>query len=77
MNGDNVTYCDSFRDENISKEIKKFIYRKNAKINIYRIHASDSIICGYFYIGFIDFMLEGKTLLDYTNLFFCKRIQKE
>ena len=24
---------------------------------------------GYFCIGFIDFMLKGKSLLDYTNLF--------
>ena len=24
---------------------------------------------GYFFIGFIDFMLKGKILLDYTNLF--------
>ena len=26
-------------------------------------------MCGYFCIGFIDFILEGKTLIDYTNLF--------
>ena len=26
-------------------------------------------MCGYFYIGFIDFMLSNKSLLDYTNLF--------
>ena len=26
-------------------------------------------MCGYFCIGFIDFMLEGKTLIYYTNLF--------
>ena len=26
-------------------------------------------MCGYFCIGFIDFMLAGKTLIDYTNLF--------
>ena len=26
-------------------------------------------MCGYFCIGFIDFMLAGKTLTDYTNLF--------
>ena len=26
-------------------------------------------MCGYFFIGFIDFMLAGKTLIDYTNLF--------
>ena len=27
-------------------------------------------MCGYFCIGFIDFMLAGKKLTDYTNLFF-------
>ena len=26
-------------------------------------------MCGYFGIGFIDFMLKGKSLLDYANLF--------
>ena len=26
-------------------------------------------MCGYFCIGFIDFMLAGKKLIDYTNLF--------
>ena len=26
-------------------------------------------MCGYFYIGFIDFMLAGKTLTDDTALF--------
>ena len=33
------------------------------------MEAYDSIMCGYFYIGFIDFMLKGKTLTEYTNLF--------
>ena len=37
--------------------------------NINRIQAYDSIMCGYFCIGFIDFMLKGKSLLEYTNLF--------
>ena len=37
-------------------------------INIYRIQAHDSILCGYFCIGFIDFILKCKCLLDYTNL---------
>ena len=37
--------------------------------NIYRIQPYDSIMCGYFCIRFIDFMLKGKSLLDYTNLF--------
>ena len=26
-------------------------------------------MCGYFCIGFIDFMLKAKSSLDYTNLF--------
>ena len=26
-------------------------------------------MCGYFCIGFIDFLLKGKSLLDNTNLF--------
>ena len=38
-------------------------------MNIYRIRACDSIMCGYFCKGFIDFTLKGKSLLEYTNLF--------
>ena len=33
------------------------------------MRAYNSIMCGYFCIGFIDFMLKGKSLLDYANLF--------
>ena len=29
----------------------------------------DSIMCGYYCIEFINYMLKGKTLLDHTNLF--------
>ena len=56
---DNVTYFDSFGVEHIPKEIKKVIEIKNVKTNIYRIQTYDSIIYGYFCIGFIDFMLKG------------------
>ena len=35
----------------------------------YRIQPYNSIMCGYFCIKFIDFMLKGKRVLDYTNLF--------
>ena len=65
----NITYFDSFGVEHISEEIKTFISNKNIKTNIFRIQAYDSIMCGYFCIGFIDFMLSGKTLTDFTNLF--------
>ena len=39
------------------------------KANIFRIKANHSVMCGYFCIGFIDFMLADKALTDYTNLF--------
>ena len=47
----------------------KFIACKKIITNIYRIQAYDSIMCGYFCIGFINFMFIGKSLTDYTNLF--------
>ena len=65
----NVTYFDSFEVEHIPKEIKKFIGNKNIQANIFRIQAYDSVMCGHFCIGFIDFMLKGTTLTDFTNLF--------
>ena len=37
--------------------------------NIFRVQANDSVMCGYFCTGFIDFMLPGKKLTDYANLF--------
>ena len=69
VHNNDVTYFDSFGVEHIPKEIKTFINNKNIKTNIFRIQAYDSIMCGYFCIGFIDFMLTGKTLIDFTNLF--------
>ena len=69
VNNKIVTYFDSFGVEHIPKEIMKFISRKKIITNIYRIQAYDSIICGYFCIGFINFMFNGKSLTDHTNLF--------
>ena len=69
VQNNNVTYFDSFGVEHIPKEIKKFIKNKNITANIFRIQAYDSVMCGYFCIEFIDFMLAGKKLTDYTNLF--------
>ena len=68
QNNNSVTYFDSFSVEHIPKEIKAFINNKNIIANIFRMQAYDSIMCGYFSIGFIDFMLAGKTLSEYTNL---------
>ena len=78
-----VIYFDSFGVEHILKEINKVIRskelrakaigsavgNKKIKASIFRIQAYDSIMCGYFCIEFINYMLKGKKLLDYTNLF--------
>ena len=34
----------------------------------FRLQAYDSVICGYFCIGFINLMLKGKSLTDFTNI---------
>ena len=70
MRNNNVTYFDSFGVEHIPKAIKAFIgHSLSITTNIFIIQAYDSITCGYFCIGFIGFMLGGKKLTDYTNLF--------
>ena len=69
VNTKTVTYTYSFGVEHIPKEIKKFINNKNIIANIFRIQAYDSVMCGYFCTGFIDFMFKGNSLTDFTNLF--------
>ena len=75
-NGNNTIYFDRFGVEVIPEEINKFIRNKKIKTNIYRIQTYDSIMCGYFCIRFIDFMLRSKSFLDYTNLFSPNDYQK-
>ena len=55
-----ITYFDSFGVEQVSKEIVKFIGHKSIKTDIFRVQAKNSIMCGYFCIGFIDFMFANK-----------------
>ena len=65
----NVTNFDSFGVEYIPKEIEKFINGFTIKTNISRMQACDSVMCGHFCTGFIDFILKGKNLTDFTSLF--------
>ena len=68
VNGENVTYFDNLWIKHIPKEIKKLIGNKNITVNYYIIQAYNSITCVYFCIMFIDFMLKGRSLLEYTKL---------
>ena len=68
LTNNEVIYFDSFGVEHVPKEIKKFIGYENKKTNKFRIQADNSITCGYFYIGFIDFMFARRSLIDFTSL---------
>ena len=63
-----ISYFDSFGFEHVPKEIKKFINYKNIIANIFIIQAYNSVMCGYFCIGCIDFLFKGNNLTDFTNL---------
>ena len=42
---------------------------KNIKVNIFRVQPNNSVLCGYFCTGFVDFMLAGKNLTNFRNMF--------
>ena len=76
VNGNNIISFDSCGVEHIPKKIKKLIGNKNIITNIYRTQAQNSKMCEYFCIEFINFMLKGKSLLDYINLFSPNKYEK-
>ena len=67
-----IVYFDSFDVEHIPEEIKEFIEKfsknRNIEATVFRIQENNSIMWGYFSIGFIHFMLVGKKLTDYADL---------
>ena len=71
-NRSEIVYFDSFGVEHVPEEIKEFVRNKNIIANIFRVQANNSLMCGYFCIGFIDFMLAVKKLIDFPN--FLKRM---
>ena len=75
-NRNEIVYFDSFGVEHVPKEIKEFVGNKNIKTNIFRVQANNSVMCGYFCIGFIDFMLADKKLTDFTKMFSCYFFKK-
>ena len=56
-----------FETEYIPQEVLNKIKDKSITHYIFRIQEDDSIMCGFYCIAFIEYMLPGKTLLYYTN----------
>ena len=73
VNAKVLTYFDSFEVNNISQEIKKFAKRSIDKLtfitNNFRIQAYGSVTCYYFCIKFFNFMIKGKNLTYFSNLY--------
>ena len=51
------------------QEILNKITDKSITHNIFRMQDNGSIMCGFYCMAFIEYILSGKTLLDYTDLF--------
>ena len=64
-NRNEIVYFHSFGAEHVPEEIKEFFGNENIIANIFGVRANSSVICGYFCIGFIEFMLAGKKLTDF------------
>ena len=51
-----------------SRSIKK-IKDQSITQNIFRTQHNESVVCCFYCIAFIKYILAGKTLVDYTKLF--------
>ena len=50
------------------KKLKDLLDIKTSK-KTFRIQANNSIMCGYFCIGFINSMFAGRSIIDFRSLF--------
>ena len=64
-----AVFSDSFEIEYIPQKILNKIKDKSITHNIFRIRDNESVMCGFYYIAFMEYMFAGKTLLEYTDLF--------
>ena len=62
-------YFDSFGTEYIPQELLNKIKDTSITHNTFRMQDNESIMCGFYFIAFAEYMLARKTFLDHTNLF--------
>ena len=53
-----------------------YVRNKNITTNVNRVQVHDSIMGGYFYGDFIDFILNTKISADFTSLFLWNNFKK-
>ena len=53
-NRSEIVYFDSFGVEHVPEKVKELIGTKNIIANIFRRQANNSVMYGYFYLGFFD-----------------------
>ena len=77
MDSDNMTFLNGFGVEHILEGIDRIIGKKYMTTKIYIKQVYDSLICGYFYLGFIVFALNNKRLTNFTDLFSPNNFKKD
>ena len=65
-----ATYFDYLGIEYIRLELLKNIKGNSITQSTFRIQDFDSIILAFYCIAFVEYMIAGKALKDYTSLFF-------
>ena len=53
----------------LPSEVLKFLRGKDLHANIFRVQPDKSFLCGYYCLKFLDFMFDGKSLMDFTSIF--------
>ena len=69
INKNTAVYFDSFGIEFILQEVLSKIKDKSVAHNTFRMQDNESTMGGFYCIAFIEYILAGKTLLDYIHLF--------
>ena len=72
-----AVYFEYFGIEYIPQEVLNKIRDKSIAHNLFRIQDNDSVLCGFYCIPFIEYILAGRMLLDYTNLFSLNDYEKD
>ena len=69
-------YFDLFAIEYVPQEVLSKMKDKSTTHNIFRIQSDSPIMCGFYRIAFIEYMIAEKALLENTNLFSANKYKK-